>query len=248
MRDCGMRVGVYVDGYNLYYGGRGICGRGTPGWRWLDLRALSVHLIGGHSGWAPPYDTRVVFCTARIKGGGNQQSQHDQDTYLRALKGRGAIDLIEYGHYVERVATSPLATVGRRGRPILTRSQWPIAIKDSAGVDVPDALFIASVARREEKGSDVNVATHLLLDVLGHTVDAAVVVSNDSDLALPLAAARQRVPVGLVNPTRSYTAGALSGPPGAGVGGHWWYQLGAPDFAQCELPPAVGKITKPVGW
>jgi hypothetical protein len=24
-----MRVGVYVDGYNLYYSGRGHCGRGT---------------------------------------------------------------------------------------------------------------------------------------------------------------------------------------------------------------------------
>jgi hypothetical protein len=28
-----MRVGVYIDGYNLYSGGRG-----TGGWRWLDLR------------------------------------------------------------------------------------------------------------------------------------------------------------------------------------------------------------------
>ncbi|HEY7200404.1 MAG TPA: NYN domain-containing protein, partial [Candidatus Dormibacteraeota bacterium] len=31
-----MRVGVYVDGFNLYYGARGLCGRGTAGWRWLD--------------------------------------------------------------------------------------------------------------------------------------------------------------------------------------------------------------------
>ena len=38
-----MKVGVYVDGYNLYYGGRGICGRGVPGWRWLDLRSLARH-------------------------------------------------------------------------------------------------------------------------------------------------------------------------------------------------------------
>ena len=36
-----MRVGVYVDGFNVYYGGRGLCGRGTAGWRWLDLRALA---------------------------------------------------------------------------------------------------------------------------------------------------------------------------------------------------------------
>jgi hypothetical protein len=41
-----VRIGVYVDGFNLYYGGRGLCGRGTPGWRWLDLRALATSLAG----------------------------------------------------------------------------------------------------------------------------------------------------------------------------------------------------------
>jgi hypothetical protein len=45
-----MRVGVYVDGYNLYYGGRSLCGRGRPGWRWLDLRALSARLVQSQSG------------------------------------------------------------------------------------------------------------------------------------------------------------------------------------------------------
>jgi hypothetical protein len=44
-----MRVGVYVDGFNLHYGARGLCGRSTPGWRWLDLRALSTDLIGNQS-------------------------------------------------------------------------------------------------------------------------------------------------------------------------------------------------------
>ena len=40
-----MRVGIYIDGYNLYYGGRGICGRGVDGWRWLDLRAMLEAVI-----------------------------------------------------------------------------------------------------------------------------------------------------------------------------------------------------------
>ena len=59
--------------------------------------------------------------------------------------------------------------------------------------EVPDARFIASVARREEKGSDVNVATHLLIDTLGHIIDAALVISNDTDLALPVAQARRHI-------------------------------------------------------
>jgi hypothetical protein len=46
-----VRIGVYVDGFNLYYGARGLCGRGTPGWRWLDLRALATDLVGRRTNW-----------------------------------------------------------------------------------------------------------------------------------------------------------------------------------------------------
>lgn len=81
---------------------------------------------------------------------------------------------------------------------------------------------MASVARREEKGSDVNVAAHLLVDVLEGAVEAAVVISNDSDLMLPIQIARKHVPVGLVNPTKGYPAGALNAAPAVGAGGHWW--------------------------
>jgi hypothetical protein len=109
-------------------------------------------------------------------------------------------------------------------------------------------MFMASVARREEKGSDVNVAAHLLLDVLQGAVDAAVVISNDSDLAFPIKEARLRVPVGIVNPTRNPLAGDLKGSPGDGVGGHWWHQLQAPDLTSCQLPATVGSLTKPAPW
>ena len=77
------------------------------------------------------------------------------------------------------------------------------------GVAVPDATFIASVATWEEKGSDVNVASHLLVDVLTGAADAAVVISNDSDLRWPVQETRRRVPVGMVNPGSGYVAGSL---------------------------------------
>ena len=63
-----------------------------------------------------------------------------------------------------------------------------LMVQDSTGVDVPSARFMASVARREEEGSDVNVATHLLVDVFGGAVDAAVVISNDSESSSTTAA------------------------------------------------------------
>ncbi|MGC7096511.1 hypothetical protein ACPZ19_17680 [Amycolatopsis lurida] len=94
---------------------------------------------------------------------------------LTALRAANSVDVIELGRYVNRVATA----------------EWPIMVQDSAQQPVPDARFMVSVARREEKGSDVNVASHLLLDLLHQRVDAVVVISNDSDLAFPVAQARQ---------------------------------------------------------
>ena len=118
------------------------------------------------------------------------------------------------------------ATADRRGRPVLTKPNWPLRIKDGADQDEPDARFIVSVARREEKGSDVNVAAHLLWDVLRgqqgkQPIEGALVISNDSDLKLPVDQARQLVPVGLINPSKNYTAGGLKAQPNVGglIGG-----------------------------
>lgn len=245
----GVRVGVYVDGFNLYYGSRGICGRGAAGWRWLDLRALSRNLVEGPGvGWADAHVSRVVYCTARVSGADNPAGQRDQDTYLRALAAHQSFDVLAMGTYVSRVATAPLATADRRNRPVLTRPMWPLMVRRSDGVDEPAATFMASVARREEKGSDVNVASHLLLDVLERRVDAAIVISNDSDLGFPVEESRKRVSVGTVNPTRSYRAGALAGRADDGVGQHWWHQLTAMQIEACQLPRLVGRLVRPVGW
>lgn len=248
-----MRVGVYIDGFNLYYGGKFLVGGGgLAGWRWLDLRSLASNVIAANSGWAPATSLRVVYCTARIRADANNPGAagpREQDIYLRALAASGSADEIAYGTYVTRVATAPLATANRRGRPVLTRPGWPVMIKDAAcSTNIPDATFMASVARREEKGSDVNVAAHLLLDVLQQDVDAAVVISNDSDLEFPIRQARERVPVGTVNPTKGYTAGALNGAPSDGVGGHWWYQLTPADLFGAQLPTTVGNLQKPAPW
>lgn len=155
-----MRVGVYIDGFNLYYGARGLCGRGTAGWRWIDLRRLSERIIAARSHWDSPEVTRVVYCTARISGADNPVGQREQDVYLRALQRSGVVDELAMGNYVTRTATAPLATAGRKGQPVIAHPSWPVMVKDGSGNSSPDAVFMASVARREEKGSDVNVASH----------------------------------------------------------------------------------------
>ncbi|WP_051620091.1 NYN domain-containing protein [Haematomicrobium sanguinis] len=135
------------------------------------------------------------------------------------------------------------------GKPVIVRSQWPLMVQDGAEQDIPDARFMASVARREEKGSDVNVASHLLIDVLKGAVDAAVVISNDSDLAYPIRFVRDIVPVGIVNPTKGYLAGKLAGGHADGAGNHWWYQMTPCDWYSHQLPTLISpRITKPLEW
>ena len=241
-----MNVGVYIDAFNLYYGARALCGGSEPGWRWLDLRGLAEDLLP--PSWSTARIARVVYCTARIDPTGNSSGAADQDVYLKALLAARSVDVIEHGYYVSRVKRAPLATPDRKGRPVLTRSCWPVMVRNGVGDDVPDAGFMVSYAYREEKGSDVNVAAHLLLDALAGAIDAAMVISNDSDLRFPIQRARERLPLGTVNPTASYTAGALRGAPGDGVGGHWWRQLAASDCIANQLPDRVGAYTKPPGW
>jgi hypothetical protein len=64
------------------------------------------------------------------------------------------------------------------------------------------------VYKTEEKGSDVNLATHLMLDAFQRDCDLAVVVSNDSDLEEPIRVVMQvlGIPVGLLNPHPSTVA------------------------------------------
>ena len=57
----------------------------------------------------------------------------------------------------------------------------------------------------EEKRTDVNLASYLLMDGYDGDYEQAVMVSNDSDLALPIEIVRDRLsrPVGAVNPNTS---------------------------------------------
>lgn len=246
-----MRVGVYVDGFNLYFGGQSQCGAGTQGWRWLDIRGLVEDVLQRRRAWVADGAAidRIVYCTARIDGATNPDGQRWQDAYLKAILTSGSVDHIEYGHYVDRVKHAPLATPDRAtGKAVLTTPGWPVMIQDSTGGHVSDARFIVSHAHREEKGSDVNIAAHVLLDVLQGNVEAVIVLSNDSDLKLPLNEARARVPVGTVNPHRRQLAGALRGLPTDGVGGHWWMKLQAVDYRNHQLADPCGIYTKPPDW
>jgi hypothetical protein len=243
-----VRVGVYVDGFNLYFGARSLCGRGTPGWRWLDVRALAESVLTPSWRERGARIERVVYCTARVSGAEDPSSPADQEVDLRALRAHGSVDHVAFGSFVTRVKIAPLADRDNRGRPRLAAARWPVLVRDASGNDAPGATFMVSYVDREEKGTDVNLATYLVVDVLDERIDAAVVISNDSDLALPIRVARVKVPVGVVNPGKGPCAGKLRGLSFEGARDHWWRRLCEADYHANQLPAQIGSLCRPEGW
>lgn len=241
-----MRVGVYIDGFNLYYGGRGLCGRGTSGWRWLDIRKLAELICSRSTIWEQPVVERVVYCTAPIKG--SSDARKDQSTYIHALENFHSVDVVEYGNFVERLNSGPLAIEGPKGRPRLVHPSQLQLFGDTPGIKVTTDNVMVSYSKREEKGSDVNVASHLLVDLFEHRVDAALVVSNDSDLEFAVRTARTKISIGVVNPTKSRLVGKLESAKDFGAGRHFSMQLTKQHFTGNQLPDPVGSFRKPVEW
>jgi hypothetical protein len=245
------RVGVYIDAFNVYYGARTLCGRGTPGWRWLDIVALAADLINPAI-WPDPKIVTAAYCTALRDREGDPSSLADQHTYIGALQHRHHVVSVVDGKYMPRVKSGVMVDMTGRpprrvhspGRALLPA--W-LPVTEVAG-PTGQTEMLATVSTFEEKGSDVNVASRLLIDVLTDRVDAAMVFSNDSDLRFPLEEARQRVPVATINPSASPTANDLKGDARAGAGQHWWRRLKAKDFRNHQLPDPVGPHAKPLGW
>ncbi len=69
----------------------------------------------------------------------------------------------------------------------------------------PPKTGFAKVIKTEEKGSDVNIATHLLIDGFKDKYDLAIIVSNDSDLLEPIKFVREELgkSIGILNPQKN---------------------------------------------
>ncbi len=117
---------------------------------------------------------RINYYTARIT---DADRFSRQDVYLRALATLPSVSMT-YGRYLQHTVKRPLAN------PSSENPRY---------VDVID---------NEEKGSDVNLATHLVLDGARNAFDVAVVISNDSDLQEPVRVVRHELgkAVGIVSP------------------------------------------------
>lgn len=103
------------------------------------------------------------------------------------------------------------------------------------------------VIKTEEKGSDVNLASYLLLDGHRNDFQVAIVISNDTDLVTPidLVVRELGLPVGLFNPHPKAARDLLKvatfyKPIRAGV-------LGASQFPD-SMSDSAGTFSKPPLW
>ena len=130
-----------------------------------------------------PSDTiqEIKYFTARVSARPSKPSAaHDQGLYIRALKTIPNLT-IKYGHFLTHTVPMHLA-----------------------GVTPPQRVW---VEKTEEKGSDVNLASHLVHDAFRKQFEVAVLITNDSDLAEPVRIVTKELnmPVGILNPHQHHS-------------------------------------------
>lgn len=194
------------------------CLRKSP-FRWLDLERLARHLL--------PADKheilRIKYYTAHVGARPNDPDQPNrQQLYLRAISTLPLVE-IHLGHYLSHVVPMPLAN------------------------PLPDGTRYVRVIKTEEKGSDVNLATHLVADAYEDRYDAAILVTNDSDLQEPARLVRDRLGklIGILNP-HQHQAAALERVAG------FVKRIRKGALAASQFPPTlvddVGTFSKPGAW
>lgn len=255
-----MRTWIYIDGFNLYYAIR------DSGCKWLNLKELTQA--------AMPTDTvveKLKYYTARVSGATDRDQPRRQHIYLNALLTIPEIEIF-FGQFLAKALWRPLLNlpVGDRaiqyggGQTTFTPGSHTVGPDPDIYGNEPESLPIgkygkgnkgrtpasdaikARVHAMEEKGSDVNLASHLIHDGWGGRYEAAVVISNDTDLVEPIriVAEELKKPVTILCRSRFGAAKAL-----AAVANHVRHvrtsHLKAAVFPD-TLPGT--NITKPEGW
>lgn len=149
------------------------------GYKWLNIMALCNMLLPKNQ------IIKIKYFTAPVTARPSDPDQPNrQQLFFRALQTIPELEII-YGHFLTHEITMPLAH------------------------PAPGQPKYVQVIKTEEKGSDVNIAAHMINDGYQRRYQVAILVSNDSDLVEPVKIVRNelKLPVGVLNPfihTASY--------------------------------------------
>lgn len=183
----------------------------------MDLDALFRRVFPRHC------VERIEYFTAHVKAlPHDPQQPARQQVYLRALGTLPSVS-IHLGQFASHTVKMPVAaTLGSSTR-------------------------FVEVWRSEEKGSDVNLAAHLVHDAHRRSFEQAVIVTNDSDLIEPVRIVAHEIgmPVGVLNPS-THPAGGLH------EVATFYRTLRNGALAASQFPDAlrddVGELHKPPSW
>lgn len=187
--------------------------------KWLDINQLAVNQLPKNQIDA------VRYFTARVSARPHDPTQPQrQETYFRALRTVPNLE-IHYGHFLTHEVSMPDAAAWNAGN-----------------------FHARRVIKTEEKGSDVNLATHLLMDAFDGLFDVAVIISNDSDLAEPIKLVRQRFgkAVGLLGHRSVRVSGKLK-PLASFIRSFPTSALAKAQFPN-QLKDGTGVFSKPPTW
>jgi hypothetical protein len=218
-----LRTIVYVDGFNLYF--RLIEKR--PALKWLNVKRLAETVLSPKN-----VIVAVKYYTARVSGRLDPAAPARQQVYLDALQTVPEIS-IHMGSFLTSEKFAALVKPPEF-RPRITLPQpWPDVVK---------------VLKVEEKGSDVNLASHLLLDAFQNNFDVAAILSNDSDLVEPIRIVSQimKKPVGLLSPVANPTRDL-------GQAASFIKRISVSNLAASQFPDPVLRVDgrpvhKPTSW
>lgn len=193
------------------------CLKDSP-YRWLDLKKLCEGMLQSHN-----HIITIKYFTAHVSArGSNQDKPIRQQVYIRALK--HVIPELEVilgqftTHNVKRKLDPPIA--GQK---------------------------YGTVIETREKGSDVNLAVHLVNDAWKDQYDCAVVISSDSDLVEAIKLVLDSHPekkVGvMVTGKRNSTKEMIRC-------ASFVKKISTTALSAAQLPDSISgtNITKPIGW
>lgn len=150
--------------------------------KWLDFKSLFTKILS-----AEHHITQIKYFTALVSGKYDSSKPMKQQVYLRALETYIPEIKIYYGHFLTHEVFAPSAEPANRNNSV-------------------------KIIKTEEKGSDVNIAVHLLNDAWLNEYDCGLIVSNDSDLAESMRLVRKHHPnkvLGLIMPGEGHPSKEL---------------------------------------
>lgn len=186
-------------------------------YKWLDISKLCAYLLPKSN------ILKIKYFTARISSRpGDPGKPTRQQIYIRALRTLPKVDII-FGSFLTKNVTLPIASSN------------------------PGKIKFANVIRTEEKGSDVNIAAHMINDGYKGLYDSAVIVTNDSDLveAIRIVMNELGKSVGILNPQKHPSSRLMK---------HATFlkQIRTGTLKASQFPPiltdAKGTFSKPKEW